>query len=115
MKNPVAFTEAAVTHIQSLMAKNPKAIGFRLAIKKTGCSGNAYVPDIIETVNPEDLCFVAQNNMAVYLDKKSLELLQDVVVDFIVEDGHGLKQKRLVFTNPNAKGQCGCGESFTVD
>jgi Fe-S cluster assembly iron-binding protein IscA len=32
-----------------------------------------------------------------------------------VEEGHGLKQKRLVFINPKEKGRCGCGESFTIE
>jgi iron-sulfur cluster assembly protein len=112
--NPIVFTDAAVTHIKSMLAKN-HSIGFRLSIKKTGCSGYAYVPDIIEKAIDSDIHFVAQDDLQVFVDPNSLQYLQDIVVDYVVEEGHGLKQKRLNFINPKEKGRCGCGESFTIE
>ena len=113
--NPIKFTDAAVAHIQSMLAKSGGSIGFRLAIKKTGCSGYAYVPSLIDQAIENDVHFVAQQNLLVYLDRDSLPFLQDVLVDYVIDEGQGLKQKRLVFVNPHEKGRCGCGESFTVE
>ncbi len=44
------------------------------------------------------------------IDGKSLVHLDGIELDFIKE---GLNEG-LKFTNPNAKGECGCGESFNV-
>jgi iron-sulfur cluster assembly accessory protein len=111
----IVFTDAAVAHIKSMIEKNSNSIGFRLSIKKTGCSGYAYVPDIIEKVIETDIHFVAQQDLHVFVDPNSLQYLQDILVDYVVEEGQGLKQKRLTFTNPKEKGRCGCGESFTIE
>ena len=113
--SPITFTDAAVTHIKSMLAKSANSIGFRLSIKKTGCSGYAYVPDLIEKAIENDLHFVVQQDLQVFIDPASLQYLQDVMIDYVVEEGHGLKQKRLVFINPGEKGRCGCGESFTIE
>jgi iron-sulfur cluster assembly accessory protein len=113
--NPITFTDSAVTHIKSMLEKTQGSIGFRLSVKKTGCSGFAYVPDIIEKAVENDIHFVAQQDLDVFVDPSSLQYLQDILVDYVVEEGHGLKQKRLVFVNPKEKGRCGCGESFTIE
>ncbi len=113
--NPITFTDAAVDHIQKMLQQNAKGVGFRLSIKKTGCSGFAYVPDIIESEKKDDIHFVAQKNLQVYVDPASLEFLQDILVDYVADNAPGLKQKRLVFVNPKEKGRCGCGESFTIE
>ncbi len=121
MNLPVTFTPAAVAHIQTMLAKENKknettkksAIGFFLSIKKTGCSGYAYVPTIVYTAPENALHYITAEGLAVWIDRESERLLQGIVVDF-VEDKTGLHQKRLVFINPNEKGRCGCGESFTV-
>jgi iron-sulfur cluster assembly protein len=98
-----------------MLEKTPNAIGFRLSIKKTGCSGFAYVPDIIEKTIETDIHFEVQQGLQVYVDVNSLQYLQDILIDYVVEEGHGLKQKRLIFVNPKEKGRCGCGESFTIE
>jgi iron-sulfur cluster assembly protein len=113
--NPIIFSDAAVSHIKSMLEQNEAGVGFRLSIKKTGCSGYAYVPAIIESVVESDMHFEAQNQLQVYVDPNALQYLQDLLVDYVVEEGHGLKQKRLVFINPKEKGRCGCGESFTIE
>ncbi len=113
--NPITFTDAAIQHIQSMLQKNPQGIGFRLSIKKTGCSGFSYVPDIIEQAVAGDLHFQAQDTLPVFVDPACLQYVNNVLVDYVAETGQGLKQKRLVFINPNEKGRCGCGESFTIE
>lgn len=110
----IILTDAAVNHIKTLMVKKPDAKGFRLSIKKTGCSGYAYVPEIVTTVNASDNHFIAQQSLSVYIDSASIDLLEGVTVDYVVEETQGLKQKRLVFINSREKGRCGCGESFNA-
>ncbi|HKW14531.1 MAG TPA: iron-sulfur cluster assembly accessory protein, partial [Candidatus Krumholzibacteria bacterium] len=44
------------------------------------------------------------------VDKKSKLFLHGLTLDYTT----GLNGKGFVFTNPNAKATCGCGESFTV-
>ncbi|EKD73801.1 MAG: hypothetical protein ACD_45C00183G0017 [uncultured bacterium] len=113
--NIITLTDAAVLHIKTMLAKQSGSIGFRLSIKKTGCSGYAYVPDVITEVKMKDLHFVAQDGLHVYVDPESENVVKGVVIDYVADTTIGLKQKRLVFINPNEKNRCGCGESFTIE
>ncbi len=110
----ITFTDAAVKHIQIMMGKNPNAIGFRLAVKKTGCNGYSYVPAVIEKMIENDISMTVQNNLNVFIDAESFSFLKEIIVDYVETEDMGLKQKRLLFKNPNEKGRCGCGESFNV-
>ena len=55
------------------------------------------------------------NGVKIFIDTSWLHLLQDLQVDYVEEEKTGLKQKRLVFTNPNESSRCGCGESFHIN
>jgi iron-sulfur cluster assembly protein len=114
MSELVTLTEAAENHIQEMLTKHSGGIGFRLSIKKTGCSGYAYLPAIIESVNAADIHFVATNGLPVYVDPACSTLLDGLVIDYVEDNHAGIKQKRLVYINPNEKNRCGCGESFTI-
>ena len=114
MTTIITLTPAAAEHIQTMLNKNDKGIGFRLSIKKTGCSGYAYMPNIIEAVKENDIHFQAENGLHVYVDPACEEFIKDVVIDYVDDNNAGIKQKRLVFINPNEKNRCGCGESFTI-
>ena len=114
MSTVITLTDAAVQHLKSMLEKHTNGIGFRLSIKKTGCSGYAYVPRIIEKIIGTDTHFLAQD-LPVYIDPASEEFVKDLVIDYVEEASIGLKQKRLVFINPNEKNRCGCGESFTIE
>lgn len=109
----ISLTDAAIDHIKKMLVQNHKGIGFRLSIKKTGCSGYAYVPNIIEEAKQTDIHF-SQNGLDVYVDPDCQEFVTNLVIDYVA-DNAGLKQKRLVFINPNEKNRCGCGESFTIE
>lgn len=110
----ITLTAAASQHIKNMLAKNQKGIGFRLSIKKTGCSGFAYVPDIIEQSKTDDVHFTS-DELNIYLDPLAINFIQGLTIDYLADDKIGLKQKRLVFINPNEKNRCGCGESFTIE
>jgi iron-sulfur cluster assembly protein len=51
----------------------------------------------------------------VYIDPDCVNFITGVIIDYVADNMTGLKQKRLVFINPNEKNRCGCGESFTIE
>jgi iron-sulfur cluster assembly protein len=106
----ITFSDAAVCHIESYLAKHNKSLGIRLSVKKTGCSGLSYVVDYVEASVADDIVLPLANDKLVYIDKGSFPYLKGMHVDYVRQ---GLNYK-FVFNNPNQTGQCGCGESFTV-
>ncbi|WP_419813728.1 HesB/IscA family protein [Glacieibacterium sp.] len=106
----IIATDSAVQRIAHLMSKAPEGTaGVRLTTPKRGCSGLAY-----------DLSYVAEPKIGdeavptpggiLYVDGGSLMYLIGSTMDWQEDDFTA----GFVFTNPNAKGACGCGESFTV-
>lgn len=114
MSPNITLSTSACDYIKKMLEKD-KGVGFRLSVKKTGCSGYSYVPSIIESVYAHDLMFETSNGVKIYIDSAWLDLLQALHVDYVEEEKSGLKQKRLIFTNPNEASRCGCGESFHVE
>lgn len=106
----VNLSEAALAHIQSQLDKREKGVGIRFSVGKTGCSGLSYQVDFVDEINPEDKAFEV-SGLKVFIDKKSYPYLKGLHIDFKQQ---GLNHK-FVFKNPNQTGECGCGESFTVD
>ncbi len=107
---PVEFTTAAIEHLQKQLAKKPAGTAVRLSIKTAGCSGLQYKLDFIETPAADDLLFVLNDTVNLYLEAKSVPFIEGTVVDYVKE---GLNAK-FKFINPVQKGSCGCGESFYV-
>jgi iron-sulfur cluster assembly protein len=105
----ISLTETAAQRVKSFLENRGKGIGLRIGIKTTGCSGMAYVLEFVDELNEEDEVFESQG-VKVIIDPKSLVYLDGTEVDFARE---GLNEG-FKFTNPNAKDECGCGESFTV-
>jgi iron-sulfur cluster assembly protein len=115
MNSMITLTDAAIEHLTNLVAQDDTAIGFRLSLKKTGCSGYAYQPDIIKNALATDIHF-STRNLAVYIDPACEKFIQGLVIDYVIDENNKiLKQKRLVFINPQEKNRCGCGESFTIE
>lgn len=112
--NLLTVTDAAVIHIRNQMEKVIDAIGLYVWVKKTGCSGYAFKPEIV-SIEPENaLQVVTPDGLSIYVANDAKSFLQGVQID-LVTDPTGLKQKKLVFINPNETGRCGCGESFTIE
>ena len=105
----ISLTEVAADRVKNFLASRGKGIGLRIGIKTTGCSGMAYVLEFVDEVDAEDEVFESRG-VKVIVDPKSLVYLDGTQVDFAKE---GLNEG-FKFTNPNAKDECGCGESFTV-
>lgn len=105
----ISLTQSAADRVRSQLAKRGAGIGLRLGIKKTGCSGFAYVVNYADELQPGDAVFEAAG-VKVVVDSASLPLIDGTVVDFVKQ---GLNEA-FKFQNPKAKGECGCGESFNV-
>ena len=105
----IMLTESAADRVRTHLAQRGIGIGLRVGIKKTGCSGFAYVVNYADAINPEDAVFEAQG-VKVVVDPTSLALIDGTTVDFVKQ---GLNEA-FRFRNPNVKGECGCGESFSV-
>lgn len=104
-------TDRAVEHILAQMETDPDAIGFRIEIKRTGCSGWMYAVDLVHEARPDDLVCAVDDRLNVHVDPKSFEFVRGMEIDFKAE---GLT-RQIVFNNPNVTAECGCGESFSVD
>jgi len=105
----VTMTPDAAERVKSFITNRGKGLGLRLGIKTTGCSGLAYVMEFVDELNEDDTLF-SISDVNIIIDGKSLVYLDGIEVDFVKE---GLNEG-FKFTNPNAKGECGCGESFNV-
>lgn len=106
----VILTPSAEQRIADLMAKAPQGtIGVKLSTPKRGCSGLAYSVDYVS----EEAKFdekIATPGGAFYIDGASVLYLVGSTMDWVEDDFTA----GFTFANPNAKGACGCGESFTV-
>jgi iron-sulfur cluster assembly protein len=105
----ISMTPAAAQRVSAFLTNRGKGIGLRVGIKTTGCSGMAYVLEFVDELNEDDNTYVI-DGVTLVVDAKSLTFIDGTELDFQKE---GLNEG-FRFTNPNIKGECGCGESFTV-
>ena len=106
----IQLTPAAEARIAELMARAPEgAIGVKLSTPRRGCSGLAYSVDYVTEEQAFDEKIATPGGMF-YIDGASVLYLIGSVMDWREDDFTA----GFVFENPNAKGSCGCGESFTV-
>jgi len=105
----ISLTSSAADRVRSFLTRRGSGIGLRLSVKKTGCSGFAYVVNYADAIGANDVVF-EDRGVKVIVDRDSLDYIDGTEVDFIKQ---GLNEA-FRFRNPNVKGECGCGESFTV-
>ena len=105
----IHLTESAAQHVANFIINRGKGEGIRLGIKTSGCSGLAYVLEFVDEVDAHDEVFES-HGVKVFIDPKSLVYLDGLEMDYVK---NGLNEG-FEFNNPNQKGECGCGESFTV-
>lgn len=106
----VILTPNAEARIADLMAQAPEGtIGVKLSTPRRGCSGLAYSVDYVAEEAKLDEKIETPVG-AFYIDGASVLYLVGSTMDWVEDDFTA----GFVFNNPNAKGSCGCGESFTV-
>jgi iron-sulfur cluster assembly protein len=106
----VMLTAASEARIAELMSKAPQdAIGVKLSTPRRGCSGLAYSVDYVNDSNSFDERIETPGGV-LFIDGASVLYLVGSTMDWQEDDFTA----GFVFNNPNAKGSCGCGESFTI-
>ena len=108
----ISVTDRAVQAIRDCILAENKTIDsayLRVAVKGGGCSGLMYNLSVDDAASDTDLV-IQSGDVRIAVDKKSKLFLLGLTLDYTT----GLNGKGFVFSNPNAKATCGCGESFTV-
>jgi iron-sulfur cluster assembly protein len=105
----ITLTSSAVSRVREMVSKKENAIGLRIGVTESGCSGYSYALDFATEVAETDTV-VEQEDVKVVIDNDSLPLLDNMELDFVKQ---GLNQS-FKFNNPNVVSSCGCGESFSV-
>ncbi len=106
----LTLTPSAEQRIADLMAKAPEgSIGVKLSTPRRGCSGLAYSVDYVSEADTFDEQIETPGG-TFYVDGGSILYLIGSRMDWVEDDF----TMGFTFENPNAKGSCGCGESFTI-
>jgi iron-sulfur cluster assembly protein len=105
----ITLTEKAAKQVQRSIEQRGKGLGLRLGVRTSGCSGMAYVLEFADEIEEDDRIFES-HGVKVIVNPKSMAYLDGTELDFARE---GLNEG-FKFNNPNAKDECGCGESFNV-
>jgi iron-sulfur cluster assembly accessory protein len=108
MVGDITMTDRAAEKILQLLAGKDEGNGLRVKIVAGGCSGFEYKM-AIDGPAPEDEVF-EKNGARILLDPESFTHLNGTELDYKDE----LMQSGFVFNNPNVKGTCGCGTSFST-
>ena len=105
----ITLTQNAAQRVKTYLEKRGKGEGLRLGVKTVGCSGKAYVVDYADAIEPGDRIFES-HGVKIIVNEQNMAYLDGTEVDY----GRDGMSEGFRFKNPNVKGQCGCGESFSV-
>ena len=106
----VSITDRAAVQVASLLAKRDKpSVGIKVGIRTRGCSGLSYSIEYADAIGKFDEV-IEEKGVRVLIDPKAVMFLIGTQMDFIDDKF----KSGFVFNNPNSKGECGCGESFSV-
>lgn len=115
---PIIITDRAAEEIKNKTKLQEGALGLRLTIKSTGCSGHSYYMEhVIRDDTGENGGEEAaddrfeQNGAVLFIPKIHSWMLFGMEIGYEESPLH----TGFTFKNPNEAGRCGCGESFTVD
>ena len=105
----ISLTDVAAQRVRQFMSQDAASKALRLGIKKTGCSGFAYVVELTGRIESDDHVFDA-DGVTIVVDDRSLPFLDGTRIDFTQQ---GLNEG-FEYDNPNVRSLCGCGESFGI-
>lgn len=105
----LTLTSIAITKVKEAMKTQGKKDDsiLRVSVLAGGCSGFLYDLQFLDKPSKEDLNF-KQDNVNIAVDKKSMEMLDGIEIDFV----DTLNESGFKFNNPNQNDGCGCGKSF---
>ena len=111
MNNVLAITTNAAKQIKEILANAPKGIdSVVIGVDKSGCSGYSYKLDFAKSSDLKNYEVVNDNDVKILIEPKATLFLIGSTMDYRKDK----LSSRFVFDNPNEKGTCGCGESFSV-
>uniref|UniRef100_A0A1L8E1A4 Iron-sulfur cluster assembly 1 homolog, mitochondrial n=1 Tax=Nyssomyia neivai TaxID=330878 RepID=A0A1L8E1A4_9DIPT len=105
----LVLTPAAVKRIKTILEGKSEYIGLKIGVKQRGCNGLSYTLDYAKAKDKLDE-EVIQDDVRVIIDKKAQLSLLGTEMDYV----ENKISSEFVFNNPNIKGTCGCGESFSI-
>lgn len=105
----LSFTPRAAAEVLSCLQGRDGGLGIRVIVQPSECSGMAYRLVFVDEIEEHDMVFDS-HGAKIYVDPKSHIWLDGTEIDFVQADG----ESGFAFNNPNARNQCGCGESFSV-
>lgn len=110
MRAALTLTNEAILQIKILLTKRQKpSLGIRVGIKAGGCSGYTYAIEYADHKNQYDE-EINTGGITLFIDPKALMYLIGTEMDYTTTDF----KSGFVFNNPNSKGDCGCGKSFSA-
>ena len=111
MDQLISVTGNAVTQIKKILTNAPDGIdALVVGIDKSGCSGYSYKLDFGKSSDLSNYESIIKDGVKILIDPKATMFLLGSVMDYRTDK----MSSRFVFDNPNEKGTCGCGESFTI-
>ena len=106
----ITLTDAAAAQVKTLVDKSDTAVlGLRVGINTKGCSGMSYVFEYADEKRPMEE-EIETKGVTVFIDPMATMFLVGAEMDYVEEK----MKSGFVFSNPNEKSRCGCGESFSV-
>uniref|UniRef100_A0A7S2XZD5 Core domain-containing protein n=1 Tax=Fibrocapsa japonica TaxID=94617 RepID=A0A7S2XZD5_9STRA len=109
MPPPIKITEKAAERIKELLSGQDDKIGIRLGVKRRGCNGLSYTMNYVDEAPKKDE-EVQDHGVRVFVEPMALFHVVGTTMDFEETE----LSSEFTFKNPNAKGSCGCGESFNT-
>jgi iron-sulfur cluster insertion protein len=106
----ISLTEKAAEKVR-VIREEEKAGDHALRVKVVGggCSGFQYDLFFDKETAAEDVVFES-HGVKIYVDPMSMNYLDGTEIDFV----EGMYGTGFKFNNPNVKGTCGCGSSFSA-
>lgn len=105
----VRVSEKAERHFTKQLELE-QATAVRLSVKESGCTGFAYVLDMVTEAIADDIHLVLPSGISLYVDPKSVPVIQGTEIDYVLQGVNSV----IEFRNPNVIDSCGCGESFSI-
>ena len=106
---PVRATDVALRHLRERIA-TAGAVGLRLGVRESGCTGYKYVLDLVNEAPADDVLIAVATDVALWVDPTALPIVRGTTIDYAREGVNSAVR----FLNPNVQDRCGCGESFNV-
>jgi iron-sulfur cluster assembly accessory protein len=105
----ISLTDNAIRHFESKQKAQPEKT-IRFSTKLSGCTGYAYVLDLVDEPKASDELVQFGDSLEIAIDADAIDLLRNTEIDYVKEGVNGI----IKYNNPNVVNECGCGESFNI-